>query len=429
MFSGENEMMVNKKLNKKNVLLTTALLGILPFGLAAEEVKGEFDQGYFKFKSADGNFKWKFDGRIMLDAKRVSSDENDRLTNTNTDFRRARLAIKTEFYKDWAGEFDIDFKENKTKVKDMWIAYTGFDNTVIKVGNHKPFFSMAELTTSRWYPLMETSSITDFTATGRRIGASVSYWQPEFFVGASVFGEEVGGNDVKDDEDIIAREETGYSARAVYRPWVSSDKSKLIHLGYNVLNHKPLSEDGGDFKVKGEVYDITLATPGKFKVSKGKAVDDINASSIELAAKWDKFYFQSEYVQNTISFKESLYEDYEVSGYYAEMSYFILGEGRPYNLHDAEFGSVVPKGKGELEFVVRYDEFDANDKGAGEEGEGILAGKFSNLTFGLNYYINSNVVVRLNHSFIDSDEYANDDGDINGDDKISVTGLRFQYMF
>ena len=427
MFSGENEMIVNKKLNKKNVLLTTALLGVLPFGLAAEEVKGEFDQGYFKFKSADGNFKWKFDGRIMMDAKRVSSDENDRLTNTNTDFRRARLGIKTEFYKDWAGEFDIDFKENKTKVKDMWIAYTGFDNTVIKVGNHKPFFSMAELTTSRWYPLMETSSITDFTATGRRIGASVSYWQPEFFVGASVFGEEVGSNDAKDDAedegnlDGAQGEETGYSARAVYRPWVSQDKSKLIHLGYNILNHKPLPQDiddKGRHKFKGEAYDIKLVQ------YKGKDIKDIEASSIELAAKWDKFYFQSEFVQNTISSNDPTVNDYDINGYYAEISYFILGEGRPYNLHDAEFGAVVPKGKGELEFVVRYDEFDANDKAAGEDGEGILEGKFSNLTLGLNYYVNSNVVLRLNHSMIDTDEHAKVE-----DDKISVTGLRFQYMF
>ncbi len=416
--------MINKKLNKKNVLLTSALLGILPFGLAAEEVKGEFDQGYFKFKSADGNFKWKFDGRIMLDAKRVSSDENDRLANTNTDFRRARLAIKTEFYKDWAGEFDIDFKENKSKVKDMWIAYTGFEHTVLKVGNHKPFFSMAELTTSRWYPLMETSSITDFTATGRRIGASASYWQPSFFVGASVFGEEVGSNDAKDDElDEPAGENTGYSARAVYRPWVSSDKSKVFHIGYNILNHKPLSEDEDEFKVKGEVYDITLV---KYE---GEDINDIKASSIELAAKWDKFYFQSEYVQNTISSNDSDVNDYDVNGYYAEASYFILGEGRPYNLHDAEFGSVVPKGQGELEFVVRYDEFDANDNRAGEDEEGIFAGEFSNLTFGLNYYINPNLVVRLNHSIIDTDEHATDDGYINGDDKISVTGLRFQYMF
>ena len=445
-------------INKKHILLATALCVTTPMALQAEHVEGEFDQGYFVFKSEDGNFEWKFDGRIYLDAVYIDSDENR--ISTNTDFRRARLAIKTRFYKDWAGEFDIDFKNNKTKVKDMWVSYDPFENATIKVGNQKPFFSMAEVTTSRWYPLMETSTISDWSATGRRVGASFSYWQPDYFVGVTVMGEETSMNDEKEDlvdaevldeligwaedcdgtagdcdpfdvgaiEDEIepyslASERFGYAARAVYRPLLNDDITHVIHLGASVVNHKPMAADLGVFKVKGEFHDVGYIGD-KFKPWKDETVDEINASSLEFAARWDKFYLQSEYIVNDISFVESNMADYEVSGYYVEASYFINGEGRPYNLTDGEFGPVVPTNGSELEFIVRYDTFDSNDLTAGEDGEGIENGELTNLTFGLNWYVNTNVIIRLNYSIVETDAEADIE---DADDKVLAARLEFLF--
>ena len=105
-------------------------------------------KSYLTFSSADGNVQYTVDGRIMLDGGFVDSDRN--VFRSNTELRRVRLAIKTKLYRDWAGEFDIDFAENDPEIKDMWIAYTGVPHTVIKVGNQKPHFSMAELTTHRY---------------------------------------------------------------------------------------------------------------------------------------------------------------------------------------------------------------------------------------------------------------------------------------
>lgn len=469
----------------KKLLLATAVCAALPLGnVFAESVDAEFDRGYFKFKSADGNFQWKFDGRIMLDAKNIEkyTDEDgneSRLISTNTDLRRARLAIKTRFYKDWAGEFDIDFKNNKTKVKDMWVSYDPFENATIKVGNHKPFFSMAEVTTSRWYPLMETSSISDFTAPGRRVGASFSYWQPAYFVGVSVFGDEVGVNDDKEDlvdeevadafqdymedltdaiadgdtiEDFVndegtwadvkegieddieafekSGERTGYSARAVYRPYLSNGGDRLLHLGYNVLQTSPSQVDLDERKLKGEVHDIAFISE-KLYPNKYLPVDDINATSLEIAARWDKIYFQSEIINNTISYHDNEFgavADTDVSGYYAELSYFILGSGRTYNLHDGEFGPVVPKGASELEVIVRYDVFDANDSstylGKKEKEIDMMWGEITNLTFGVNWYVNSNVVMRFNYSMVETDENA----DIANAD-INIAAARLEFLF
>jgi len=475
-------------ITKKQLLLTSLFCTTLPLGSAlAEDVHAEFERGYFKFKSEDGNFQWKFDGRIMLDAKSIEKHEGDRLISTNTDLRRARFAIKTRFYKDWGGEFDIDYKNNKTKVKDMWVSYDPFENATIKVGNHKPFFSMAEVTTSRWYPLMETSSISDFTAPGRAIGLSMSYWDRNYFVGASIFGEETSFNKEKEDlvddevadafqdymedltdaiddgdslEDFIAdegtwgdvksdledefekyeksQERTNYAARAVFRPYLSDDLKTIVHLGANVMRKSPSAVDLNEFKMRAEPHDVAFVY-NKLKPSKFP-VEDINATSLELAARWNKVYFQSELINNTISYKDTgkygALPDTDVSGYYAEVSYFILGEGRPYNLHDGEFGAVIPKNGSELEVIVRYDTFDANDGSCYKDCDdadptewGTMNwGKMTNLTFGVNWYVNTNIIMRLNYSRIETDENAgNDKGIANAD--INIAAARLEFLF
>jgi len=450
--------------NRKTLLITSAILSSTIFSPAkAENVSGEFDSGYFKFTSDDGNFEWKFDGRIMLDTKNISQHEGEDLISSNADFRRARFAIKTRFYKDWAGEFDIDFKNNQTKVKDMWVSYDPFPHATIKVGNHKPFFSIAEVTTSRWYPLMETSSISDFSGAGRRLGVSFSYWDPRYFIGASIFGEETSMNDEKDDlvdnnildailgaaedgddwEDAVddiaddidawkqastASERTGYSARALYRPIINADATRFFHIGGSLQSTSPFASDLDYVKVKGEVHDIAFIYQ-KLKPWKGLHVDEIKATSIELAARFDKFYFQSEYIENDFSFKgENAGVDYDVDGYYAEVSYFILGDGRPYNLTDGEFGPVIPNGKSELEFIVRYDTMDANNDATYVDNKGktkdLKSGKLTNLTLGLNWYVNSNVVIRLNHSMVETDENT----DIANAD-VNITAARLEFLF
>ena len=72
-------------------------------------ISAKIKKSYLSFASADGNIKYWIDGRIMLDGGFANSGGNS--LTTNTEFRRARLAIKTKMYKNWSGEFDIDFSE------------------------------------------------------------------------------------------------------------------------------------------------------------------------------------------------------------------------------------------------------------------------------------------------------------------------------
>ena len=348
--------------------------------VAAKPLEAEFDKGYLTFTSEDGSYQMKIDGRIMLDTGFVDADEND--IKSETEFRRARLAFKTSYDNTWTGEFDIDFSGNESEIKDMWLAYVGIPNVTLKVGNHKPFFSMAETTTSRWYTFLEVPMVVDTFGTGRRVGISASYWQDRYFVGGTVFGDEVGVNNA----DEETSESYGVAMRGVYRPWLVDGGKRFIHLGFNLISHAPQSDDENEIKFnarnESRVADYKFLDTGKMG-----EVDNTTTYGLELAGKYDRWMLQAEYMNTEVN-RDSGEPDYEADGFYVEGSYFLVGTGRSYNLDDGEFGPVLPSGEyGDLELALRFSTLDLNDESAD-----IYGGSADSWTIGLNWYAHTNVV-------------------------------------
>ncbi len=388
-------------------------LNLIMAGAFSSPVAGDFDKGYLVFKSEDGNYTWKLDGRIMMDAGSASTDKNK--AYANMDFRRARLGIKTSVYKKWSGEFDLDFSGNESSVKDMWMAYRLNEHIYFKAGNHKPFFSMAELTTSRWYTFLETSMVTDSIATGRRIGFSAAYEGENLFIGATIFGEKLG----VDNEDAQASEEFGHSARVVYRPYINIDAGQFFHIGLDYLHQGAQSEDeNGEFEIKSGVETSVIGL-NFLNTGSIENTDQVNTMGLEMAGKMSSVSMQAEYYTTKLEADN----DYDFSGYYIDLSYMLTGESRPYNTGDAEFGAVMPSSEnGDLELALRLSTLDLND--------GVIqGGKSDAITIALNWYVNTNVVIRSNYIVADFDDMADDDGDLVGGDEVTVMSVRFQYYF
>ena len=405
---------------------------------ASEPVNATFDKGYLVLGTKSNSFSIKLDGRIMYDIGTVSSDENDKANARDNvfvaenNFRRARLALKTKFNDTWAAEFDLDFADGDgVDVRDLWISYVGLENFEFKIGNHKPFFSIAELTTSRWTTFMETPAITDVSAPGRRVGFSASYGNDDVFVGATIFGDDldVSNSDAEfenEDGDEVEgiSEKFSYSARALYRPYVNDDVTRLFHVGVNYLNLVPQSDDPSRERLRQSLESSVLAAR-PLNTGRINDVEQRISKGVEIAARFDKFALQAEYVKNTIERSDSSEPDVDSDGFYVEASYMIFGSGRNYNLSDGEFGPVFPEHKnGNLEVALRYSTIDLNDLSAGVEG-----GSADTVSLALNWYAHSNMVIRFNHIITSLDEFADGDGDFNGDDDISISAVRFQFMF
>ncbi|WP_096086767.1 OprO/OprP family phosphate-selective porin [Agaribacterium haliotis] len=405
----------------KNYLLNGLLIAAPALAHASDSsphpLELNYDKGYLVFSSPDKSYQMKIDGRIMLDTGAVQAEKNN--LKSDSEIRRARLAFKTVYDNTWAGEFDIDFAGNESKIKDMWVAYIAIPNTTIKIGNHKPHFSLAESTTSRWYPLMETPMVSDSFGVGRRIGLSASNWNKRYFIGLSVFGDDIGVSSADEDQS----ETFGYASRGLFRPLLSDDARRFTHIGYNYLHYSPQSDEDREIKFKAglenEVADYKFLDTGKID-----NVKDISTYGLEIAGQFDRWMFSGEYLNTSVSRDEGS-ADYESSGFYLESSYFLTGDGRSYNLSDGEFGPVIPSSEhGDLELILRYSTLDLSDDSAD-----IYGGASDNVTLGLNWYAHKNVVFRLNYIHAAMDDNADDDGDLIGGDTVETYAMRIQYLF
>ncbi|MEO5334770.1 MAG: porin, partial [Magnetococcus sp. YQC-5] len=295
-----------------------------------------------------------------------------------------------------------------------------FPHTTLKLGNHKAPFSMDEVTTSRWATFMETSLVTDTFKPGRRLGFSVTHWENSYYFGTGIFGDDPT---VKTQDD--GSERFAWSARGAYRPYLSSDARRMVHVGANYLSLYPDRVDGNAFsyssRPEAHFVDYKFVNTGDIE-----KVEKVSTWGLEAAGKWDKFYTQAEYLRSKVNTEAGAAKpNPEFSGWYAMVAYFLTDDERPYNLEDAEFGPVVPNGRwGGLELALRYSVLDLNDIAAG-----VLGGEEKNITVGLNWYVNNNFILRGNYIRVNNDQYANKKGKGVGNDDVNIYGMRAEYLF
>lgn len=385
-------------------------------------LQAEFKKSYLTFRSADGHISYKIDGRIMLDAGFVkNTKETQNPLHSNTEIRLASLAIKTTLYRDWEGKFDLNLSDpGGFKVRDMTLAYTGLPRTSFKIGNHKPYFSMEELSSSRWVTFLESGLPVLALAPGRRIGMSATHWEESYSAGITLFGDSWNKDAATDNNP----EGFGWSARVVGRPFVQDHANKVLHLGANYLVQQPQSSD----RLSGDQFSISTRPEADFidykflDTGKLKNTEDATTWGLEWAGKWDRFYAQSEYMRTTLHRNNNQPEP-TFQGWYAMVAAFLTDDSRLYNLEDGHFGAVLPNGPwGAVELAARYSILDLNDAG-------ILGGEARNATVGLNWYVNNNIIFRANYIRADQDAYATGAGKWTGDDTLNIFGARMEYLF
>ena len=401
---------------RKVALITLLALVLAPvaFGGEEEEMAVFHDKGYLVSESEDGKTKYWVDGRIMLDYGDISSDSGEALgVASGWETRRARLAVKTIFNGEWAGEFDMDIADNEVEIKDFWMSYIGFKNTIIKIGNHKVPNSLEELTSSRHLTFMERSIMNTFDP-GRRIGVSYNRWGEKYLFMGGYFGEEPGAGEDEDEDEAM-----GFGVRAAFAP-INSD-GNVLHLGGSYTSFEPAAGSGDRVRFRGRELHLM---PRFLNTGRVDMVDDFSSLGLEIAGQMGAWSFQSEYMKTELA-RFGGAPDAEYDGYYAFVSWIPFGGQRTYSMDSAEWGAVNPKGKrGALELALRASNLNLNDIDAGVEG-----GEADNITFGINWYANDHVRMMFNYIKQDNDEFADGDGDFLPDDDLDIIAVRFQLTF
>ncbi|MCF6350352.1 MAG: hypothetical protein L3J23_04905 [Flavobacteriaceae bacterium] len=383
------------KLNKIALIIILLNLNIL----TAQENPFLFkwDKG-FKVENKDKSLKFKFGGRLMLDHAFMQQDNDldfrfgELETTSAVEIRRARLFFSGTVYDHTEFKLDLAFEGGIVALKDV---YLGIKNIpiigTIRVGYVKEPFRFEMLTSSKYLTFMERSLISDYAPT-RNQGVLLmnEFKDNRISYQAALFrnADSKTGNDEKANDGYV------FTGRVTGLPINNVIKKQLLHLGlgysyrvsaireYNITSKPESHLSGIEYIDTGIIEDV----------------DHVNLINIEAVFTQGPFIAQAEYLTSKVNANIS----YNFASYYAQISYFLTGEHKKYKSSYGGFDRLKPKnnfgrkeykGLGAWEAALRYSNSDYTSKD-------ILGGEQTNITLGVNWYLNPVTKIAFNHIFI-----------------------------
>ena len=344
-------------------------------------------------KAQLSNNEVKFGGRIMYDISLWETIIDDEVTQmTGVEFRRVRFFNSGKLFGNTNYKLQLDYSGGVISYKDVWIELEGlpFDGS-LRVGHFKEPFRLEALTSSKYITFMERALPNAFSPE-RNTGVMYQLnLKDKISIQAGLFREsDIYGNDINSTSNVNA------TARVTYL--VINDDHKLLHLGAAVSKRQN-SDNTYGFSVRPENHLGTKLLTVSFE-----NVDETNISGFEIAYISGPLSLQGEYILTTVSSESwgssfmDLNIEHELSGYYAQLSYFLTGESRAYKSSYAGFNRVNPinnygsNGNGAIELVARISKMDLSKANMGT---------LDDTTIGVNWYLNPNTRVMLNYVLAD----------------------------
>lgn len=327
-----------------------------------------------------------FSGRIQADSTDYSGGNFPYVDGSEV--RRLRAGVAGNLTAEWEYKVEYDFAPDEVEAKDIYLRYTGIENTRINIGNFKVYSSLEELTSSNNMTFTERGLPNAMVST-RRVALGYQNWSDRYSIAAAVYTHEANNLD----------RGTGMAARLAYRPEMSD--GSLLHLGFNIALEQP-DADTVRLRSRPELHQDAhrIVDTGNFT-----DVDDTSKYGLEAAYVNGRLSAQGEYLQKTLSRNGA--SDVSVDGFYAYVSYFLTADKRAYSNSDAIFGTVTPSSDaGAWEIAARFSTLDMND-GA------VRGGDADAITFAVNYYMTRDLRFQANYVMTNSKRGAFSD-DPNG---------------
>lgn len=365
-----------------------------------------------KIESADGLYSFQPYGRVHYDYTAFADDDLDRANNAQ--LRRARLGFRGDIGEDLAYRMEMDFGNEDTNLRDVYLTYSGFDAFDIDLGNMKPAMGLEQLISSNDIAFVERAAATNAFTRGHILGATVSSGGDNWSLRGGVYNEDARTNNGTDDEALSV--EARATGDLLYQ------SPHVLHLGLSGSWRRPNSATNS----------LTFATApggsGPLSIVSTGAIADVDDAMVyggEFASIFGPLSLQGEYLRADVN--RTGLSSASFDGWYAQTGYILTGETRPYRGSDGLTGRVKPRdpfslkegGWGAFELLARYDTLDLNDADAG-----ILGGEVKQYGFGLNWYMRDNVRLMANYIAVNSDIDA-----VVPDDDPDVYHLRAQWDF
>ena len=350
------------------------------------------------FCTADGANCIGITGRLHFDVGGYSYQPNTALTvpqamRNGVNARRARIGLLGTFANYWDFGLVLDgggSQDGTATLNNAFIGYKGIKGMVIEGGYMDVPYTLDEATSSNNITFMERATpqvlATDIAAGDNRAAFGVRAFDKRWWAGAYLTGPTTG-------YDHTTRVPVGTTARVAFLP-IDSDAATLL-IGGDLLY---LWDTGGlpntnQLRLR-DRPEVRIDPTRIIDTGVLNGVDNARVLSAELGGRFGDLYFQGEYFHYHIN--RTGFSDLNFTGGYAQASYVLTGEKRRYSTSSGAFGGINPKnpfqpggGWGAWEVAARYSYVDLNN-------DLVFGGTQRNLTFGLNWYVNSNMRFMLN---------------------------------
>ncbi|MEE9350567.1 MAG: porin [Flavobacteriaceae bacterium] len=375
----------------------------------------------FNMNAQDFKKTLKMEGRVMYDFNFLSDGDDYNLAGN--EFRRMRLAVKGKLTPSVSYLVDLDLTANKIAYRSVYVKFAAPDKIgSLTVGSFSEPTGLDMMTSSKYITFQERAMM--FATQGGKYGAGFRYDNYKLLDEKMSLQLAYTFNGTPIDTNIEGG--ANFIGRVTGKVIENKDKNQLVHLGinYELRNNDVDSYNMGKFRFENHMGD-KFNTP-----TIGDATDQFKNTSdlgFEVATVLGPLSIQGEYELASVKTEN---ETYKSAGYYGYVSYFITGESRAYK--KGAFSRVKVKNNfsfkdktyGAVELVARYSVMDFNGYDVDDTSNDNIA--ISNITAGLNWYLNPNTRIMYN--------YVNGEfNDINqfGTDGEKLTGhlVRFQIDF
>jgi phosphate-selective porin OprO/OprP len=362
----------------------------------SEEKRSAGEAEKKKVDAAKPSVKWT--GELQADFYWFNQDAANKASYGDIEngeaFRRARFGM----FGDYGPTFyriEMDFAQaGRPTFLDVFLGIHDLPNgNHFRVGHFFEPFGLERQTSNRFVTFMERAMPEQAFAPARNTGVCINrnYDDENGTIAYGLFNtdSDAWGDSVGDTFNTAA------TGRITYLPWYLCDGREYLHLGA-AYSFRGSKNDEARFRAQPEAR-LGAANPNvPFFVDTGLIPSDhFQIAGLESAWIHGSFSLQSEYMMCSVDADDGT--DPFFNGWYAQASYFLTGEYRPYQRKLAILDRVIPNtnfirylgdpddkrtcyGPGAWEVAVRLSQVDLND-------DGWTGGRNTDFTAGLNWYL------------------------------------------
>lgn len=353
-----------------------------------------------------------------------------------TFFRRARFRMDGTAYEVWEWSVEVNFENiNLVTFQGLWLGLNQIPIIgTLRVGNNRVPQGLEAYTNENYNTFMERACPFDTFLQNFNPGVLVENhvlddrvtWQALFHripaagIPPTGFSGTNAGNNANSGADFGNGEYAG-TGRITGLPFYEAEGRCLVHLGANYQFRKAKFDPASGvnvviFRSRPEIFPGNgfVGDNTRFLDTGRIQTDYVQTVGAEFATVLGPLSLQSEYwlvdvhdARFPVGATSRPVGSPHFQGFYAQASYFLTGENRPYDRRTGRFDRIRPftnfwlvhtddgasAGWGAWELAVRYSMVNLNDSpivlGTG--------GQLSEYTVGLNWYLNPNMRVQWNY--------------------------------